>query len=176
MKPRVQRHAVVQQLNKPYRLIPLTQGQNAIVDASDFDWLNQWNWCAQWNPNSQRFNAMRWGKREGNSRGIYMSRFILGLTEPKIGADHIDGNTLNNRRENLRPATGAENHANQARPVRNSSGYKGVMKMGEKWAAQISVRGETVYLGTFESLERAALAYAEAAKLRTGNSSRDSRS
>jgi AP2 domain len=172
----MQRHAVVQPLDKPYRLIPLTQGQNAIVDASDFDWLNRWNWCAQWKPDRQCFCALRLGKREENSRRIYMSRFILGLTDPKIGADHIYGNTLDNRRENLRPATGSENHANQTRPIKNSSGYKGVVKRGEKWAAQISVRGKTIYLGIFESLERAALTYAEAAKFRTGNSERDSRS
>jgi hypothetical protein len=170
MKHRVQRHAVVQPLNNPYRLIPLTRGQNAIVDASDFDWLNRWNWYAQWRPDRQRFYALRLGQREENNRRIYMSRFILGLTDPKIGADHIDGNTLNNRRENLRPARGTENHANQTRPIKNSSGYKGVVKSGEKWVAQISVRGKSIYLGTFESLERAALTYAEAAKFRTGNS------
>lgn len=45
-KNRVKRHAVTQPLDKPYRLIPLTQGKNAIVDLENFSWLSQWNWCA----------------------------------------------------------------------------------------------------------------------------------
>ncbi len=45
-KRRMKRHAVTQPLDPSYRLIPLTQHQNAIVDTADFDWLSQWNWHA----------------------------------------------------------------------------------------------------------------------------------
>lgn len=44
MKRHVKRHEVVQPLNESYRLIPLTQGQNAIVDVNDFGRLSKWNW------------------------------------------------------------------------------------------------------------------------------------
>ena len=56
-KLRVKRHAVTQPLDQSYRLIPLTQGQNAIVDVEDFEWLDQWNWCAQWT--GRHFYAVR---------------------------------------------------------------------------------------------------------------------
>lgn len=41
------------------RRIPLSQGQFAIVDASNYDWLIQWKWYAQWNPKTRSFYAVR---------------------------------------------------------------------------------------------------------------------
>jgi hypothetical protein len=40
--------SVMETPNQEYRLIPLTQGQFAKVDAADFEWLNQWKWCSNW--------------------------------------------------------------------------------------------------------------------------------
>jgi len=68
--------------------IPLTQGQFALVDDADFDWLNQWKWTAQKRPTGLWHAA----RREGRKRYVYMHRQILGLTEPRIRTDHQDGN------------------------------------------------------------------------------------
>lgn len=58
-KRRMKRHAVTQPLDTDYRFIALTQNKNAIVDASDFESLNEFNWCAQWHQDSHKFYAVR---------------------------------------------------------------------------------------------------------------------
>jgi hypothetical protein len=154
-KRRVRRHSVVQPLDADYRLIPLTKGQNAIVDAADYDWLNQWNWTAVWNSCTKSF----YGKR----RGASMHRVILGLMPGEPG-DHINRNTLDNRRKNLRKANFSQNDCNRGPQGNNTSGYKGVCFNHEGWVARIAINGETKYLGNFVTKEDAARAYDRAAK------------
>ena len=71
--------------------------------------------------------------------------------------DHIDGDRMNNRIENLREATSSQN--NQNRKATSSSGVKGVVwhKQSKKWIASICVNRKSVHLGSFLSIEDAAL-------------------
>ena len=71
--------------------------------------------------------------------------------------DHIDGDRMNNRIENLREATSSQN--NQNRKATSSSGVKGVVwhKQSKKWIASICVNRKGVHLGSFLSIEEAAL-------------------
>ena len=161
---RVKRHAVTQPLDKPYRFIPLTQGQNAIVDAADFEWLSRWNWFAHWSKETHSFYAS--GRPHGgNFNFTLMHRFILGCNGKEDG-DHWNRNTLDNRRENLRRCTRAQNISNSKKRVTNTSGYKGVTwhKAVEKWTARICVNYKRIDLGCFSVKEEAARAYDEAAK------------
>src|SRR6266705_3647435 len=89
----VKRLPVAQPLDKPYRFIPLTQGQIAIVDAADFDWLNQWNWCAHNHPNGG-FYAVRVDYSHGRKDFLYMHKVILNC---ECLGDHKNGNKLDNR-------------------------------------------------------------------------------
>ena len=75
--------------------------------------------------------------------------------------DHINGDTLDNRPENLREATRSENEMNKLPGKRNSSGIKGVSweKRRSKWRAQITVNGEYKYLGSFGTRDEAESAY-----------------
>ena len=152
-KRRVKRHSVTQPVDKPFRYIPLTQGQNAIVDASDFDWLNQWNWCAYWDPDTESFYAFR------GVPGIRMHRLILACASEEYG-DHKNHDTLDNRRENLRKCTNAQNHANQRiNATPKTSRFKGVTwnKAHSRWHARIGDPAD--HLGYFASEEDAAHAY-----------------
>lgn len=151
------------------RLIPLTRGLYAIVDAADYEWLMQWKWTAQWNKTSNVYYAIRSNGREnGKTRPpIWMHRQIMGLdSEDEKTVDHRDPlRTTDNRRKNIRYGDESEQHANQRRRKDNQSGFKGVSyhKGTGKWVAQIAWRGKRYYLGLFLTKEEAYAAYCKAA-------------
>ena len=153
----VRRHTVTQPSDPSYRLIPLTRNQNAIVDAADFEWLSHYNWTARWAVNRKSFTAFTRidGKR------VEMHALLCSA-----GADHIDRNPLNNRRENLRPATPSQNQFNRRKQRNNTSGYKGVGFSKEKGLWRAYIANDTkkfIHLGYFAKAEDAARAYDAAA-------------
>jgi hypothetical protein len=155
-KHRVYRHAVSQPRDQSIKLISLTQGQNAIVDATDYEWLSQWNWCAWFNPCTESFYA----KRRDGDRTLYMHNAI---SNPPSGleTDHRNGETLNNRRKNLRNCTHLQNQQNKKIARNNVSGFRGVSwdRKSHKWKAAIKSKGRDFYLGRFDSSRDAAKAY-----------------
>jgi len=161
-KFRVARHEVTQPLDKPYRFIPLTQGQNAIVDVRDFEFLSQWNWFSHWNPHTKSFYARRrdWPGHKA------MHKEILGCM-----CDHKNHDTLDNRRKNLSKCTQAQNAKNRRKLFRSSAGLiKGVTwaKDRNKWRAQIEItvnrKRKNMQLGQFDSLDEARKAYDKGAR------------
>lgn len=80
---------------------------------------------------------------------------------PDGQVDHINGQPLDNRIENLRDVTNQENSKNQKKRCTNTSGYMGVSwhKAADKWQAHIKVDGVQTYLGLFNILEDAAEKY-----------------
>jgi len=159
------RHPVTQPQDESYRLIPLTKNQNAIVDAADFEWLSQWNWFAAWSRSTRSFYATRNGPRP-RVKAIRMHRAILGCGSKETG-DHINHDTLDNRRKNLRKCTSAQNCCNRKVQSNSTSGYKGVFwtKSTHKWRAKIAMnRQPHKHLGYFHSPEDAARAYDAAAR------------
>lgn len=150
------------------KLIPLSQGQYAIVWESDYKWLMRWNWYAWWNSHTRSFYAVANLPMVNLVPGgsLKMNRLILGLEkgDPRQG-DHIDtGSTLDNRRSNLRIATRFEQQRNTRRQRNNTSGFKGVsLHESGKWVAQITVDGKNIYLGLFDTREEAYAAYCAAA-------------
>lgn len=93
-----------------------------------------------------------------------MHREIVGVMDSHAWVDHIDRDTLNNRRGNLRQCTAAQNIANGGKRRHNSSGYRGVVWYKGKWVAQIGHRRKLLYLGRFSTPEEAAIAYDAAAR------------
>lgn len=83
---------------------------------------------------------------------------------PAVSLDHIDGNPGNNRIENLRECSHAENHQNRKMPSHNKSGYQGVSFANRErlWHAQIKVRGVKHSLGYYKTPEEASAAYLRA--------------
>lgn len=76
--------------------------------------------------------------------------------------DHENRNRSDNRIANLRLANRALNNANTL--ARNVIGVKGVYKKGSRYQAKITVDGEKIYLGTYDTITEAALAYRKAAR------------
>ncbi len=144
------------------RQIPLTQGKVALVDDSDFEWLNQWKWCALKVKLKcgEIYYAVRRPMVNGKLKTIYMHRLILNDVSGMI--DHSDGSGVNNQRKNIRPCTPSQNQMN--RGVRIDR-YKGVwfQRTARKWTAQISVDGRRTHLGYFDYSTDAAIAYNAAA-------------
>ncbi len=152
--------------------IKLTQGQVALVDDADFDWLNQWKWYATYDPKMNSFYAVQKSITvDGKWGHIIMHRQILGLERgDKKCVDHTDHNTLNNSRSNIRICTHQQNHMNRKPNTNTSSKYKGVCwyKRYKKWVAKIKIKGKTKYIGYFTMEEAAARAYDGTAKKEFG--------
>jgi len=94
-----------------------------------------------------------------NYKAYRLHRLIFLMDKgylPKI-LDHINGDKKDNRIENLRPVSSAQNAQNRQLNSRNKSGHKGVYwdKERKKWKAQVRCNGETIHLGCFENLEEA---------------------
>lgn len=139
--------------------IQLTQGQVALVDDEDCEWLNQWKWHAHWSCHTHSYYANR-TLRLANGKGIkiWMHRQIIGLERgEKRQCDHINHETLDNQRANLRIVSPSENQWNR----RNPKGYHW-NKLLHKYVAQIGVNWGKKYLGLFTTAEEANTAYKKA--------------
>lgn len=91
----------------------------------------------------------------------YLHQWILD-TPKGLQSDHINGNTLDNRRCNLQAVDRSVNCANRGKPKNNTSGYKGVtITPAGNYRAVIAHRKANIHLGTFNTPEEAALAYNE---------------
>lgn len=149
------------------RLIPLTKGLWAIVDASDFEWLMQWRWCARWDNDTRTHYAGRTDCTDGERAHVVMHRLILGLNEgDKRQGDHIyTGNGLDNRRNNLRVATRSEQSMNRRARRFTHTGLKGVSyrKATNTYVASIRIKGKSLNLGETKDPHKAHLLYAQAA-------------
>lgn len=142
------------------KLIPLTKGQFAIVDAADYEYLSQWKWTAD--KKGKTFYAMR----NKNKRMLHMHVELLGIK----GVDHKDGNGLNNTRSNLRAATKSQNACNAPLQTNNTSGFKGVCWhiKGAAWRACITIMKKQKHIGIFKNKKLAAMAYDKAALVHFG--------
>lgn len=108
------------------------------------------------------------GNDPENGKDVRLHRLVMG--EPKgLEIDHINGNKLDNRRENLRECNRWQNKANTRIISTNTTGYKGVSWHKDKWQASIRVTGRLLYLGRYETKQEAAMAYNIAAREHFGD-------
>ena len=163
---RKHRQTILQPSDQSYRLISLTRGQVAKIDPEDYECVNQFKWFADWSQGMHSFYAKgRIG--DATTNPIRMHRFIMNAPEDKE-VDHINGDTLDNRKANLRLCTQAENNRNRKKSSLNTSGYTGVNKKKNRWCARTSFDGKRIHIGYFSDAEEAAHAYDEAVKKHHG--------
>jgi HNH endonuclease/AP2 domain len=139
--------------------VPLTRGFVAIIDASDLPLVEGWNWCASvgcGGPYAVRSQGAR-----ADQAFVLLHRVVMG-NPLGLQIDHRDGDTLNNRRANLRLSSSADNSRNRRLPANNTSGYKGVCWQAGRWQSSIGVNRKQIYLGRHDSPEEAHAAYCAA--------------
>jgi hypothetical protein len=143
------------------RGIKLTQGKVAIVDDEDYEDLSKY----PWRYNKKLGYAMGHVTIDEKDKTVYMHRFITNAPR-NVMVDHENRNKLDNRKSNLRVATGSQNQCNRELPKNNKSGYKGVSfnLSKQRWRAYIRFNKKCKMLGSFNTAEEAALAYDQAAR------------
>lgn len=151
--------------------IQLTQGKVAMVDDQDFELVNERKWCATKTFNGNYYAACR--LKEPGRRMVRLHTFLTGFKE----TDHIDGDGLNNQRDNLRDGTHTENSHNSRKHAGTrvcSSKYKGVtfIKSRNNWRCGIQVNGKYIFLGHHKTETIAAQVYNIAAAKHFGEFAR----
>lgn len=145
--------------------IPVSGGYVAIVDDADYEHLSQFRWSLI-KGKTHNYAGRTAKLADGRKRTVLMHRYLLGLeVGSPVEADHINRNTLDNRRENLRAVTRSENNRNKPKYRVSSSQYKGVSwnKRRHKWYAYIVLHKKMRSLGLYETEVEAARAYNSAA-------------
>jgi hypothetical protein len=164
--------------NKLVKLEISTKTYPNVFTVFDFDDVNllldgRVRWIAgRFKNNSNKLYAVRAVGGRLNRQFQLMHRVILGLRDPLIQGDHKNGDTLDNRRVNLRQATPSQNARNMKRRRNGTSQFKGVSldKSRNLWIASI-IRKEGYgreHLGRFEREDEAAKAYDAVAHQRYG--------
>lgn len=151
--------------------IPLTKDRYAILDEIDSD-LAELKWYVQYHETGNGFYAQRQTRVAVNKQRPQMMHDVVlarKLGRPLLEheeSDHINHDTLDNRRSNLRVATREQNMQNRRKQSNNTSGYKGVSwhKTRSRWQARIAANNKNYFLGFFDNAEEAARAYDTAAQ------------
>lgn len=152
----------------PMKNIPITRGLITIVDNVDYEYLIQWRWHAIVKCGTAY--AARWQRGATDRHKVWLHRDIMSVL-PEFEVDHINHDTLDNRRCNLRICTRAENSQNR-RSCHTASGYRGVYyrprSKTKPWFASIQPNGRAVQLGYHRTAREAAIAYNHAARKHFG--------
>lgn len=144
-----------------YAIIPLSgQGKyEAIVDADSPALIYKWSTSVvKLKSGRIKVYACRWVKR----KKIYLHRFLTDAPKGTF-VDHKNQEPLDNRLANLRFATRSQNAANGVRKS-PKSGYRGVLKRGNRYEVIIRKNRKGVYVGYFPTAMQAAMRYDEVAK------------
>lgn len=156
------------------KTIQLNRGREVLVSDVDYEYLSQWRWQyhtrGAGRSNEQNY-AVRNVKRDGHWKKLYMHKIVAERMGYDVlqKTDHHNGDTLNNRRGNLRQATGSQNAANVGVKRNNKTGFKGISRTKSgKWTASHCGK----YLGTFSQKELAAKIYDVAAIAKHGEFAR----
>lgn len=131
--------------------ITLTNGDVTIIDDCDAGLVLSKRWHCTKQPGGNKY-----AKRKEGQKTVYLAREIVGAT-PDQDVDHINGDTLDNRRSNLRLVTKSQNMMNRRLHKNNTHGNRGLKwnKALGKWQAWIHQDKKFRYLGYFADVEDA---------------------
>lgn len=143
--------------------VNLTKGQKVLVDPEDYKSLSEFHWQAQENRTKTGYYAVRNDgfSINGTRLKVKMHRQIMNCPDG-YEVDHINGNTLDNRKSNLRICTHRENIQSQKSRGGKSS-FRGItLHKNNLWRARITVNYKRIHLGLFKTELEAKLAHDQA--------------
>ena len=154
--------------------------KEVLIDTDDFEKVNEYplTWTLKFDnkkngskntrfyvntniphPNGGVYIHPKSGRSFKRSTTQKLHHAIMGKPAKGYVTDHINGNGLDNRKENLRLVTHAENNQNKRMQYNNPTGYVGVRKKYKNQANWCAILGRRTHLGTFKTKEEAAQAY-----------------
>jgi hypothetical protein len=145
------------------------KGYDALIDDEDFERVMSRSWCIHSICCGHVYfnSAIRKTERINGKKGnVQLHRFLINAPKGLI-VDHINGDTLDNRKCNLRVCGPSGNSMNRAIQGNNTTGYKGVKKSTSKinpFYTQIKYKGKVIHIGMFKTAEEAYIAYQKRAK------------
>lgn len=141
--------------SESYTRVPLFRRDGSVrtytlVDVADFERVNAHRWCYRVGYARRHVRS-----EDGKYRPIHLHRFLMGDPPPDVLVDHMNRNTLDNRRCNLRLATRKINQQNV--PATGRSPHRGVYlhKASGLWHARAVIDGRTHSLGYFHDEDEA---------------------
>lgn len=149
--------------------VPLTRGYVALIDAADADEVLAHRWSAH--QSNANVYARRQVRVEGRMAYIWLHRFLM-QAPGNMQVDHINLDSLDCRRANMRLATQAQNSQNQRKRKTSAAPYKGVTFADGRYCVRIQYDGTRKYLGRFGNAEDAARAYDAVAREQFGEFAR----
>lgn len=128
----------------------------SLIDEADEEWVCLWKWC----PKLSSENGNLYVVRSHDGRPVYLHRQIARARFYEQ-VDHINGDTLDNRRANLRICSNAQNQQNRKKklPGKGGTRFKGVFFINGRWRAYITVNKKRYHLGVYDAEIDAAKEY-----------------
>lgn len=136
-----------------------------LVDKADEPLVNEYRWFIHTAPSGGKYvRGYHKGSANRNTR-VYMHQLIMGRRRGYV-IDHVNGNSLDNRRSNLRFCTRQQNAFNRLA----KSGHRGITwnKQYQRWVARIQHQGRAHFIGKYTELQHGIIAYNAVAKVLYG--------
>ncbi len=134
-------------MDKRLKKIKLTQNKYSLVDSKKFKFINQYKWCLSYT-SSTHYYAKR-DNKEGKTE--YLHWYIVGKPPLGLMVDHINGNTLDNRRKNLRIVNARKNAQNRTYHRLGKLAGVSFDSKCNRWRARVSLNGKVKSLGRYKS-------------------------
>jgi hypothetical protein len=135
----------------------IVDGRTALVDDDAHHLLLRYTW--RYEARTRKYYVCSSTTKNGKRVSLYLHRMILGASVGEM-VDHINGDTLDNRRCNLRLVTARQNNLNSAKkPSKYNNRFRGIQKKARGFSSQIRVDGKILWLGTFATDVEAAYKY-----------------
>lgn len=148
-------------------LLPITQEKFVRLDLEDWWKIRDYKWHLN-KGSSKKYRSTDYVRGKINGKRVYLHRFIMDVSNKNIEIDHMNGDGLDCRKENLRVATHGQNQGNKGPNKNNKLGVRGVIFTDNRYVAKICINGKTNTLGYFKTVQEAKNCYDKAAKIYFG--------